>query len=416
MPKTPNRIRFLHIFACSVGFAGSVAGIEYLFDAFDGAAGPAFSPLFRGSRLFACSFFACFAFLIALGRSRPRSILVQEPSGPGCAAAREAETRLAKVGQFLLSAPKLTALLWSHLDETNRTSGKSALSVLEQISEVRREASRLLTPLAEVRAEAAARCGHAQILILSCRRKLDEMGIHGDHREGLIRDERVAIERTIALMDTLAPLTSRIGALSKRTRLLAFNAAIQATNDSSIGRGFVAVADEMRKLAVQIEATSTQVDDVMDRLAATVKDKLVGMACVDLIEAERDRMRALAGSMTRMSVDFEAAVSALDHLSTDLHGTIEAIFASIRKAQESSQSQDLVHQQMRLVQDGLAFCGKHLGGAADAMAIGQGADLAMLDDAMRTFEARYAMRTLHERTAPDKAAPVPETRPAIELF
>lgn len=419
MPMTSNRFPYPKIVAYSAGLAVVVAGMEHLFDVFGGATGPGFPPIPRSAELLACSFAVFFAFLVVLGRRPLPPIPIRERPAREPVGFPEAPMRLAKTRQILSSSPKFTELLRSHLSEANRIGGESALSVLEQISRVQREASRLLASLAAARAEAVARRRDADGLISTSRRKLTEMEDGSHLREGAIRDGNAAIERTIALMETLASLTGTIGMLSQRTRLIAFNAAIKATNDSSIGRGFVAVADEMRKLAVQIESTSNQVDEVMGRISRTVKEKLVGMASIDLLETERERMHGLTASLARMSADFEATVSGLDRLSADLHASVEAMFAALLKTQESSQSQDISRQQIELVQEGLALCGARLGGAAEDPFIGSGAETPTLDDVARTLEGKYAMRAqraVHDRLVSATIDESPETRTTIELF
>jgi methyl-accepting chemotaxis protein len=384
MPKTSNHIRLSKIFACSVAVAVAATAMECLFDALDGATGSGFSMVVRGVELLACTFGVFFLFLVALGKWHQRLAPIRErtASEPVDADHHEIPARVAEVRRLLGSVPQLTELLRSQLDETNRINGESALSVLEQISNVRGEASNLLSSLADAKAEATAMREHANASISSSRRRLSEMEDDNILRERAIREGNAAIERTIALMGTLAPLTNAIGTFSKQTRLIAFNAAIRATNDGSIGRGFVAVAEEMRKLAVQIESTSNQVDDVMGRISETVKGKLVGMASMDLIETERDRMRTLTGSMTRMSADFDAAVSGVDRLATHLHGAVETILAATVKAQELSWKQDVSHREIEHVREGLALCGDRLGNAAKPLSIGTG----RIDDLLGTLE------------------------------
>lgn len=421
MPKTSSRTHFWRILAVSSGLALVLAGMVHLLDAFGGATRPGSSPLFVGARLFALSFGVFSVFLVVLRKKHPGWAAFLEPAAiePVDERSDAAEEKIAEVRHFLSSLPKLVDLLKAHLDETNRIGGESALSVLGQISKVQGEASRLLATLTDVKTEAAAMCGNAQALIRSSREKLDEMGRYTRLREVEIRDDSQAIERIVALTSELAPLTDAIGTLSRQTRLIALNAAIQAANDHSIGRGFVAVADEMRRLAVQIESASKQVDGVMRQVTRTVEEKLVDMASPRRVEAERNWLHILTDSMSRMSVDFEAAVFGLDRLSRDSHTAVQTIFAAVLKTQELAQNQDISRQQIELVQNGLSLFGEHVRGATEAMSTGSDVDIGSLDAVVETLEGKYAMRaqrTVHDRTLFDKSDDGRNKEPIVELF
>lgn len=333
------------------------------------------------------------------------------------------DPRVPAIQNLLTSLPQLTNLLKSQLDQTNRISGEFAISILSQISTVQHEASNLLATLTDVRSKAEVMTGHAQKLIESSNLKLTEMADYTSLREQEITDDSQAIQRIVNLMKDLTPLTGLIGSLSKQTRLLALNASIQAANDRSIGRGFVAVADEMRKLAVQIESTSQQVDGVMDQVSRTIQEKLLAVVSVQRIETEKNWLHTLTSSMLQMSVQFEAAVFGLDRLSKDSHETVQGIFTSVLKAQELAQFQDISRQQIELVQQGLDLCKQRMEGAANRLADPATADslesIAPLDDVFRSLEARYSMHTqqaIHDQVLFSKSEETGTKSPIVELF
>lgn len=324
--------------------------------------------------------------------------------------------------RLLASVPRITDLLKHQLDETNQVSGEFAVSILTQISSVQHEASHLLATLTDVRSQTASMCDQAQKLIESSGQKLEEMSAYTTSREGKIRDDSEAIKGVVALTNDLLPLTGLIGTLSKQTRLLALNAAIQAANDHTVGRGFVVVADEMRKLALQIDSASSQVDGVMRRISGIIDEKLLDMVSVHRIETERSWLHTLTDSMTQMSLQFQAAVFGLDRLSKDSHEAVQTIFDAILKAQEMAQFQDISRQQIELVQQGLDLCGERMGGAAVFLS-GSGADrapaIAPLDDVLQTLESRYSMhsqQSIHDRVVFDKSNGEGRKEPIVELF
>ncbi len=304
--------------------------------------------------------------------------------------------------RLLSSAPQLTNLFKGQLDESNKISGEYAMQSLAQISCVQMEASSLLHTLTEVRNKAAVMCNHAQTLIETSRQKLTNLNRYTSFRETEIRDEIETIKRIVALMKDLLPLTALIGKLSKQTRLLALNASIQAANDRTVGRSFVVVAGEMRKLAVQIDSASNQVDNVMRQVSQMIEEKLINMTSAQRIEAEKNGLHTLTASMTQISDTLESTVSGMDRLAKDTQVAVQTIFDAVLKAQELAQIQDISRQQVELVQHGLDLFGDRLNAASSSIS-GEEKDFGQshsFEDIFRNLESKYAMQT--QRTIHDK--------------
>lgn len=369
------------------------------------------------------SFFAILAAILAVGASRILHDLAL-PSGqdlPLDESLRPLDDRMVLAHDLLDSVPRFVGLLKSQLEETNRIGGEFAISILTQISSVQHEASQLLDTLTDVRSRAAEMCDNAQALIGSSRQKLTEMDRYTHLRENEIRDDSDAIHRVVTLMEELLPLTGLIGMLSKQTRLLALNAAIQAANDQSVDRGFVAVAEEMRKLATEINSTSQQVDAVMRQVTRIVEEKLQDMVSPHRIETERNWLHTLTDSTTRMSAQFEEAVFGLDRMTRESHDTVRLIFSAVLKTHETAQLQDITRQQIELVQHGLDLLGTRLGSTAEAFEpdADRPSEIKPLDDLVLDLEARYSMQiqqSVHDRTLFEKSNAAGGREPIVELF
>ena len=232
-----------------------------------------------------------------------------------------------QVGQLLSQVGKSASRLVGAMNDLQVDLGRSASTMDELADEVRHVDEHLggvstaTTQLHATASEIGERAAGAEILVVrSCddgRTALDRMhDLEGSFAE---------VKRSITFIDGIA----------RETRMLAFNATIEAVHAGAAGRGFGVVAGEVKELAREATSAMGEVSGFLDRMGSATKLSAVGLGSV--VSALSEIGIVTAGVATAVH-EQHAAVGDLDKR------TVAVREASARMAKRASELHESMMQ------------------------------------------------------------------------
>ncbi|SEP74360.1 methyl-accepting chemotaxis protein [Ectothiorhodospira magna] len=220
------------------------------------------------------------------------------------------------------------------------------------------------------------------------------------------------------IVDDISELTSLVQVIkdiSRRTNLIALNAAIEAARAGASGRGFAVVAEEVRGLAIRSTEAVTLIEEGIGKANSTVQSQFSDNY-QHTVDEELHEATSLANSVRRLQENYEdlrqyhkTLFSVVTHHNTRLSDQIVALLGAI-------QFEDVLRQRIERMQDTLRQRLQAWEQAA-AQLRQPGCDDCGLDHDVETLLTRYQEgERQHASAISTPSAEDNNSGPRIELF
>jgi len=164
---------------------------------------------------------------------------------------------------------------------------------------------------------------------------------------------------------SIAEITASVSDIAEQSRLLAFNAAIEATKAGEYGRGFSVIASEIRNLAEQSQSATTQIKQILSDIqraansavmiteegtkGAEASIKLANRAgeaikdLAEIIDESASSAENIANAISQQRIGIEQATSAIQHINE----TTKANLDKTRQIESAVQSLNELAEELR---------------------------------------------------------------------
>ncbi len=231
--------------------------------------------------------------------------------------------------------------------------------------------------------------------------------------------------RSAGLTDALTQVrrvAADIYSIARMTNLLSLNASIEAARAGAAGRGFMIVAQEVKRLSARTAEATQEIDRTLDLLAGQIGSmSLLGSDAVD----QAGKVRRETGSLTSVMARIESAIESVAREQDSILQTVAVSNSAIRNAEGGfngfAQDLDATSESLRGARDRIASlipAGERLVGACARLGV-ETVDSpyirtvqSVAAEVAKAFEAEIAAGRVSAAALFDRTlTPVPNTDP-----
>ncbi|CAI6015326.1 methyl-accepting chemotaxis protein [Cohnella sp. JJ-181] len=184
------------------------------------------------------------------------------------------------------------------------------------------------------------------------------------HTEEMTRSMVEKVDKLKESTGSISKILDVLGNMTKQTNILSLNATIEAARAGAAGRGFMVVADEIRKLADQSRQSIGVVGEIVDRIGQEIDETVTVLSDAyplfkEQIEAVRDANKIFENVQSHMG-DFNqrlhaatASVSQLELAQETLTLTMTNVSAVAQQSSATSEQVASLSNEQLGISDGL---------------------------------------------------------------
>lgn len=179
-------------------------------------------------------------------------------------------------------------------------------------------------------------------------------------KEGLQRMETIMA----GILEAAAGITSKLGVMNEKagnintvvttitkvadqTNLLSLNAAIEAEKAGEYGRGFAVVATEIRRLADQTAASTSDIEQMVKEMVSAVSGGVMGM------DKFAEELRRGAAEITSVGSQLDKVIDEVQSLAPNIESVNEGMRSQTLGAQQISEALSQLGDAARLTADSI---------------------------------------------------------------
>jgi len=180
-----------------------------------------------------------------------------------------------------------------------------------------------------------------------------------DTQQADAQDGAAQRARVVAETQSVLNLLESVDGIARQTRMLSFNASIEAAHAGESGRGFAVIGDEIRKLASEVQELSKAVRERVETLTETITKNLQ-QESEQREQAEHEAVANIGETLSALSGNLMTLVTHQRDTLSKVESENESIAQPVMDAMGNIQFQDIVRQQLKQLISMAEMVGNHM--------------------------------------------------------